>query len=128
MTMTAFTIVVAVIVIVTSHCLIVSRLLYKPKLLIPYKNKKHLREVSRRWTAKVQKKVNGWIKNSRFHLTTDYTDYYGFGFDNFKVAGSQWVRIGLAGIRFERYPIVFRYIFVIYSIIYRTTIGELSNN
>ena len=84
--------------------------------------------MSRRWTAKVQKKVNGWIKNSRFHLTTDYTDYYGFGFDNFKVAGSQWVRIGLAGIRFERYPIVFRYIFVIYTIIYRTTIGELSNN
>jgi hypothetical protein len=92
------------------------------------KNKKHLREVSRRWTAKVQKKVNGWIKISRFHLTTYYTDYYGFGFDNFKVAGSQWVRIGLAGIRFERYPIVFRYIFVIYTIIYRTTIGELSNN
>ena len=84
--------------------------------------------MSRRWTAKVQKKVNGWEKNSRFHLTTDFTDYYGFGFDNFEVAGSLWVRKGLAGIRFERYPIVFRYIFVVYPIIYRITIGELSNN
>ena len=29
-----------------------------------------------------------------FFITTDYTDFYGFGFDNLGVASSRFVRMG----------------------------------